>query len=150
MTPEAQNAAIHSAIGAPQLFFLKKRGYYYRTDAKGYTACQADAWRLTEEEANKHVYPHDEPVTKHPVPVPNYFGSLDSIHEAEKTLTPKQWGDYEQTLRKIIQHECDREECYVPGAERAQLIAGFWFYHATAQQRSEAFLRALNLWDDSK
>lgn len=44
---------------------LMKRGLYYRPDAKGYTGNINEAWVVTEEEANRHVYPHDEPVTKH-------------------------------------------------------------------------------------
>lgn len=46
---------------------LMKRGLYYRPNAKGYTGNLAEAWIITEAEADKHVYPHDEPVTKHRV-----------------------------------------------------------------------------------
>lgn len=37
-------------------FGLKKRGLWYRPDAKGYTDRQCEAWRLTEAEAKKHEY----------------------------------------------------------------------------------------------
>lgn len=77
--------------------------------------------------------------------LPDYLGSLDACHEMEKTLNPGQWSDYTMTLRRIVQAECDKPECYVPGCERAQLIADFWFYHATAAQRSDAFLIAKGL-----
>jgi len=43
---------------------VKKRGYWYRPNAHGYTDRQAEAWWLTRDEAKKHEYLRgDEPVT---------------------------------------------------------------------------------------
>jgi len=42
---------IHSnVLGADQLVGLKKRGYWYRPDAHGYTDRENEAWHLTREE----------------------------------------------------------------------------------------------------
>ncbi len=63
--------------------------------------------------------------------VPDYFGSLDAMHEAEKTLLKDGpdsdlWLDY---LMNVV------------------ACAPAWLSnHATASQRAEAFGRTLNLW----
>lgn len=72
--------------------------------------------------------------------LPDYLNSLDDMHEAEKAINPCDWSSYTMSLRRIIQRDCEKPECYVPGTERYQLIADFWVYHATAEQRAEAFL----------
>ncbi len=51
---------------------LKKRGLWYRPDAKGYTDRSAEAGRYTREEAKKHEYPHDDPVTICELPIRPY------------------------------------------------------------------------------
>lgn len=43
-------------MGQAKMFGLKKRGYWYRPDAHGYTDRQSEAWRLSLEEAKKHEY----------------------------------------------------------------------------------------------
>jgi hypothetical protein len=40
-----------------QFVGVKKRGYWYRPDAHGYTDREQEAWHLTREEAKKHEYP---------------------------------------------------------------------------------------------
>lgn len=55
-------------MSEPTDWVLMKRGLYYRPKANGYTSNIEEAWRLTEAEADRHVYPHDEPVTKHRAP----------------------------------------------------------------------------------
>jgi len=65
------------------------------------------------------------------VAVPDYFGSLDAMHEAEKTLLKDGpdsdlWLDY---LMNVV------------------ACAPAWLSnHATAAERAEAFGRTLNLW----
>lgn len=78
--------------------------------------------------------------------LPNYPLDLNACAEFEKTLEPFEWSDYTMAIRRIIQRDCNKPECYVPGSDRSQLIADFWFYHATALQRCEAFLRTRGLW----
>lgn len=62
--------------------------------------------------------------------ISDYFNDLNAMHEAEKALTTNdQVNDYENHLRDLC------------GGYRQSL-------HSTSQQRSEAFLRTLNLWKD--
>ena len=51
----------------PRCYVLKKRGYFYRPNAAGYTDRFYEAGRFTLAEAVRHEYPYDEPVTKHHV-----------------------------------------------------------------------------------
>lgn len=63
--------------------------------------------------------------------VPNYLNDLNAMHEAEKILREKGvWLAYKEHLDLI---------CFRAGPECDP-------YHATAVQRAEAFLRALNLY----
>lgn len=82
-----------------------------------------------------------------PSELPDYLNDLNAMHEAEKSLDVTQHLEFPMELRCIIQRDCNKPECYIPGAERSQLIADYWFYHATAAQRAEAFLRTLGLWE---
>lgn len=69
---------------------------------------------------------------------PDYLNDLNAMHQAEKVLRSglkdEQWSAY---------------TCNVNTAVGTR---GIWkaICHATAAQRAEAFLRTLNLWDDSK
>jgi hypothetical protein len=131
MKPEAQRIVIAEACGKNRLFVLMKRGLYYRPNAKGYTRNAADAWILSEEEANRHVYPYDEPVTKYTAPLPDYLNDLNACHEMEKALGPfgtKLWHDYTMLLGGIMAGEQ---------------------VHAAAAQRCEAFLRTIGKWVES-
>lgn len=72
--------------------------------------------------------------------VPNYLSDLNAMHEAENILNEQQGATYALFLHKV-------------GPNRARgdyLGKDFDVLHATAAQRAEAFLRTLNLWDDSK
>jgi hypothetical protein len=60
---------------------------------------------------------------------PDYFNSLDAMHEAEKVLDPMQRERYRTELVYVL-----------AGAD----------IFATATQRAEAFLKTLNLWEDGK
>lgn len=64
---------------------------------------------------------------------PDYLNDLNAMHEAEKTLTDDQWLQYDEHLACLT----------VTDASQV-----FKHTHATASQRAEAFLRALNLWTD--
>jgi hypothetical protein len=64
--------------------------------------------------------------------VPQYFKSLEAMHEAEKSLNYQQRRDYCKTLFALPPNECESNT------------------FATAAQRAEAFGRALNLWESSK
>lgn len=65
--------------------------------------------------------------------LPNYLSNLNAMHEVEKVLTEEQWAVYNVWLLRLTYNE--------------PLFAAT---SATAAQRAEAFLRTLNLWDDTK
>ena len=80
--------------------------------------------------------------------LPDYCNDLNAIHEAEKAVPRHLWPDYAMEIRRIIQRDCNSKPHYILGCERAQMIADFWFYHATARQRSEALLRTIGKWPE--
>ena len=59
--------------------------------------------------------------------VPDYFGSLDAMHDAEKAI-------------------CDRLSYYIELEREMNTADSTLVVSATAAQRAEAFGRALNLW----
>ncbi len=74
--------------------------------------------------------------------VPDYFNDLNAMHEAEKVLTISQQGVYTRHLMDI----CGTSGAWHNGATTTLN----WFWHATAAQRAEAFLRTLDLWKDTE
>lgn len=76
-----------------------------------------------------------DPAGKFLCEVPDYLNDLNAMHEAEKILTETTIVEYADWLLVI--------------ANSASSTNQHWFL-ATAAQRAEAFLRTLNLWDDSK
>jgi hypothetical protein len=131
MTPEAQNNAIAKACGQDDRWYIRKRDMFYRPNGSGYTRNPQEAWIVTEAEADKHVYPYHEPVTKLKAPVLRYTECLNAMHGAEKVLTPQQWVSYWSFLEPLA---CRPNNTSI--------------LHSTAAQRAEAFLRTLNLWKD--
>lgn len=142
MTPAAQVAAIAQACGIVSQWTLMKRGYYYRPNAQGYTSNLAEAGRYTEAEAKQHVYPHvyphDEQVTMHPLPLPDYLGDLNAI-------------------RAAVADHCSRFVGLDPAfVQELAKVRGGWvnntmldlMLHATAAEWAEAFLRVTGRWDD--
>lgn len=119
-TPEQMRVEIAKWCGTDNLFVLKKRGLYYRPGGAGYTGNINEAWVLSKDEAETHVYPHDEPVTMHPAPTPNYPTSLDAMATAEAMLTHTPKREYAKYL--IANH------------------GEFGAIFATALQRARAFL----------
>lgn len=65
--------------------------------------------------------------------LPDYFGSLDAMHEAEKILTRGQHCKYSETLMDVVNRSLPEDDFSV-----------FHPLHATASQRAEAFLRTLS------
>lgn len=63
------------------------------------------------------------------------LSDLNAMHEAEKVLTQKQRDKYAEILFGMLR---DCSDDYAP------------VWAMTAAQRAEAFLRTLNLWDDTK
>lgn len=71
--------------------------------------------------------------------LPRYLSDLNAMHEAEKVLTQQQTRIYNDELHGIVMIWC--------GSGTSQM---YNCIHATAAHRAEAFLRTLNLWDESK
>ena len=134
-------------MGLDNLFVIMKRGLYYRPEAKGYTSDINKAWKCTESVAKQEEYPHgDEPVTKHPAPIPN-FDSLDVIHSLEETLNGDQIKFYVRTLKRIHPTYCDTvlDQRDPDGDLQSQ---HFELMHSTASQRRKAILKTLGKWKD--
>ncbi len=133
MTPEAQRIAIAEACG----WKLETRSMYGGTkNVKGW----GFNGRLSLGHAERKFITYVDSF-------PDYLNDLNAMHEAEKVLKPHQWSEWATTMRKIIMRECDKPECHLPiELSTRSMVADFWFYHATAAQRAEAFLKTLNLW----
>tara|TARA_R110000796_G_scaffold251769_1_gene383948 strand:+ start:12758 stop:13075 length:318 start_codon:yes stop_codon:yes gene_type:complete len=64
-------------------------------------------------------------------PIPDYLNDLNAMHEAEKVL-------------------CDMENWEMCIYEnRLNTMTTNWPWHAAAPQRAEAFLKSLDLWEES-
>ncbi len=74
--------------------------------------------------------------------LPDYLNDLNEIRSVEvKIIFKKGWSfHYESSLDSICERDWRLSNAKIP---RHVL-------HATASQRSEAFLKTLNIWDDSK
>lgn len=73
-------------------------------------------------------------------PLSDYFGDLNAMHEAEKTLTIAQRGWFWSFL--VQETGADQGKC-----EPIFPTEGFKMTHATARQRAIAFLRAVGKGD---
>jgi hypothetical protein len=70
--------------------------------------------------------------------VPTYTHDLNAMHEAESTMTQAQWAYFVAKLAELTRQP---GRCDIP----AQILL-----QATARQRAEAFLKAVEKWEDSK
>ncbi len=130
MTSTAQSAALAKHLRLDRQFVLMKRSYYYRVNAQGYTDQLSEAWKVSEAVAKEHVYPHDEPVTMRPAPLPDWAGDLNAIQAVWLGLP---WD--KQCAAALKLHE-------VCGSNQLNHVVA-----ASAAERLEAILRTLNLWD---
>lgn len=76
--------------------------------------------------------------------LPDYLNDLNAMHEVESKLRENQF-HYFQYTRELW-------SVLFPHVEYSGNLGylGFNYVNATASQRAEAFLKTLNLWDDSK
>jgi hypothetical protein len=86
-------------------------------------------------------YQGNHPLIRCGVPIPNYHGDLNAMHEAEKVLGKT--SVYSNRLQSVIG---------APNKRDYWRISDFELCTATAAQRAEAFLKTLSLWneDDTK
>lgn len=72
-------------MNTPQLYVLMKGGYYYRPEAKGYTADPTEAWRVQKNEAEFHCNSSHGEVTMHEVTEPwPMVGQLVTLEDLER------------------------------------------------------------------
>jgi hypothetical protein len=121
MSPEARRIAIAEACGLFRIMPLRRTTRKGMPDPNGVVL-----WYCSEHHGGAATYE----------PVPDYLTDLNAMREAEKVLTPIQQGTF-----------C----CHLYGGRQEIDLDDMWVCaHATAAQRAEAFLRTLNLWDDTK
>lgn len=82
-----------------------------------------------------------------PGDIPNYCRDLNSMHEAEKVLTPDQEFTYVSRLGGMIMESAYEDD---PRWTKSHLSSGDSTYRATARQRAEAFLRAVGKWKEAQ
>lgn len=75
---------------------------------------------------------------------PNYYGDLNAMHEAIMCKRYELNG-YTMKLREVVIRDASEEMKH-----ETQLVHDVYFYHATAAQRAEAFLRTIGQWEDEK
>lgn len=75
--------------------------------------------------------------------VPNYFGDLNAVHEAEKLLPVDLLKKYNIQIGRLIV-QLDKDEYW----ENPLGDINTYTFHATAPQRSEALLRTIGKWKD--
>lgn len=114
VSDEALSALVAEHVaGFKKSFFLMKRGYYYRPEAKGYTATTEDAGRYSEEEIKLHVAPGEDAVTAHAVPVPPFATSANDVLPL---------------LEKLHAWQVTHEEGRYHNASVHPVSPGNWFY----------------------
>ena len=123
MTPEQINIAIAEACGWTEI------GSYYK-NWDGPDTIIWDGISPTEECQKGNIRSK----------ILDYCGDLNAMHEAEKVLADPQTDTYLDMLAQVCGHQ------YKSWSERNEHL--FWCWNATARQRAEAFLRALNKWED--
>lgn len=82
--------------------------------------------------------------------VPDYTSDLNAMHEAEKVLDLDQSYEYGQALAMIVREP--ENIAFKEKPARKFPLNGWGHFHVahlTAFQRSEAFLKTLNLWTES-
>lgn len=73
----------------------------------------------------------------------DYLNDLNAMHEAEEILTIGQRGEFWDVLHRMV----ERHEFW--GDDTTNDIC-FRVMHATAAQRTEAFLKTLGLWEEGE
>ena len=81
-----------------------------------------------------------------PIFPPDYLNDLNAMHEAEEILKQKRvFTSYLSAIAKTCGFKAHGSEAWFYLHAGLEAVAS-----ATAAQRAEAFLRTLNLWEDSK
>ncbi len=129
MTPEEMNCAIAQACGVSP----GQHDWIVTTEERWATCFECgNSMCLTST-------PEDEAATDALLCIPNYCGSLDVMHTAERVLTEDGCQLYHEELGDCFNR-------YI--TERPDCPAGGMWFHVSAKWKAEAFLRTLELWKD--
>ena len=71
--------------------------------------------------------------------IPDYLNDLNACHEMEQGLTVAQRVTYAHQMGLLLS-----------GGSVGRAVPNWWFIHATAAEKCEAFLRTLGLWEDAQ
>jgi hypothetical protein len=74
--------------------------------------------------------------------LPDYFNDLNAMHEAEQTLWEKDWTSRHDFIDKLAR--------IISPTHGHHKQSGIDLLDATAAERAEAFLRAINKWEETK
>lgn len=119
MTKEKQRIVIAEFCGAKHVQFLGKKAWTF----EGYPNPENLLCPME----------HGECL----IDVPNYPEDLNAMHEAECHLKVGQVESFVEELMGLI-----------PKSEYGPRDRLFWFCHATASQRSEAFVKTIGKWEE--
>lgn len=110
-------------------------------EAQRIAIAEVCGWKLAEP-PNSRVWWKNGEWVSNAYDLPDYLNDLNAMHEAEKVLGHEHWQAYSDRLRGLM------ADAYDEMPEPRPLWMHFPFWHATAAQRAEAFLKTLNLWRD--
>ncbi len=142
MSPDAQRIAIAKALGRDVIGWRFFWRVTHRDDEWHESPTYVDQQQMQEAVDYERGWGReirDIAWFEAPAMCPNYPNNLNACADIEKGLTPEQAGAYVSELARMIgKIETRTREFHVA------------YVCATATQRCEAFLRTLNLWDDTK
>lgn len=136
MTDQEMNDAVAKACGKTS-WLIVKDGWYYKPGANGYTDDVATAGRFSEAEARSHLRSSGE-IEVYREPSPDYGKDLNAMHDAEQTLDEGQCGKYHEFIDDLQAYATQDR-----GEDGPSYPAQDYWFHSTAAQRREAFLRTI-------
>jgi hypothetical protein len=108
-----------------------------------------EGWRVIKESCSDRIGPflggYSPTDKKNWVPIPNYHGDLNAMHEAIGGLGAILGDRYLKRLTEVCDRDFDEEYPYLDGPTFTVYIN-----NTTAAQRAEAFLRTIGQWEDEK
>jgi len=127
MTPEKQLIAI-----------AKVCGWTAEQDSNGY-------WRAVHKSTGTAVELWLSEQNVWSVGIPDYLNDLNACHEMEKVLS----GEQKEQFIFWLNHLHPSADIHYAEKKRELRLDVFDLVHTTAPQRAEAFLRTLNLWQET-
>ena len=146
MSPEAQRIAIAEACGWTRKSQLREHSSSV-TDHYWWRPGRNEFIEFDYRVCTQRMFPSGNVIGESfPREIPDYLNDLNAMHGAEKTLADEQYASSSLASYEDISFIGWLFRIMVRRREKPD----FRTHSATAAQRAEAFLRALNLWDDSK